>query len=148
MMEHPIGEMMQSTMASIKDMVDVNTVVGDPVVAATGATIIPVSKVCFGYVTGGGDLPCEEKNKLHPPLESSAFPFAGGSGAGVSVQPVGFLVVTDKQVKMLPAQTTGAMERMVELLPQLIEELNAKDEKKKNKIFGKTDDELLDGELQ
>lgn len=84
MMEHPIGEMMQSTMASIKDMVDVNTVVGDPVVAATGATIIPVSKVCFGYVTGGGDLPCEEKNKLHPPLESSAFPFAGGSGAGVS----------------------------------------------------------------
>ena len=77
MMEHPIGEMMQSTMASIKDMVDVNTVVGDPVVAATGATIIPVSKVCFGYVTGGGDLPCEEKNKLHPPLESSAFPFAG-----------------------------------------------------------------------
>ena len=77
MMEHPIGEMMQSTMASIKDMVDVNTVVGDPVVAATGATIIPVSKVCFGYVTGGGDLPCEEKNKLHPPLESSAFPFVG-----------------------------------------------------------------------
>ena len=85
MMEHPIREMMQSTMASIKDMVDVNTVVGDPVVAATGATIIPVSKVCFGYVTGGGDLPCEEKNKLHPPLESSAFPFAGGSGVGVSV---------------------------------------------------------------
>lgn len=53
-MEHPIGEMMHSTMNSIKDMVDVNTVVGDPVVAATGATIIPVSRVCFGYVTGGG----------------------------------------------------------------------------------------------
>lgn len=50
-MEHPIGEMMHSTMNSIKDMVDVNTVVGDPVVAATGATIIPVSRVCFGYVT-------------------------------------------------------------------------------------------------
>ena len=99
MMEHPIGEMMQSTMASIKDMVDVNTVVGDPVVAATGATIIPVSKVCFGYVTGGGDLPCEEKNKLHPPLESSAFPFAGGSGAGVSAQP---LTVADRMVELLP----------------------------------------------
>ena len=81
-------------------------------------------------------------------MPTDIFPFAGGTGAGVSVQPVGFLVVTDKQVKMLPAQTTGAMERMVELLPQLIEELNAKDEKKKNKIFGKTDDELLDGELQ
>ena len=66
------------------------------------------------------------------------------------MQPVGFLVVTENQVKVLPAQTTGAMERMVELLPQLLEELNAKDEKekKKNKIFGKTDSDLFDGELQ
>ena len=73
MMEHPIGEMMQSTMASIKDMVDVNTVVGDPVVAATGATIIPVSKVCFGYVTGGGDLPCIHRWKAPPsPLRGEA----------------------------------------------------------------------------
>ena len=123
MMEHPIGEMMQSTMASIKDMVDVNTVVGDPVVAATGATIIPVSKVCFGYVTGGGDLPCEEKNKLHPPLESSAFPFAGGSGAGVSVQPVGFLVVSGEEVRMLPAQPLTVADRMVELLPGVVEDM-------------------------
>ena len=147
MMEHPIGEMMQSTMASIKDMVDVNTVVGDPVVAATGATIIPVSKVCFGYVTGGGDLPCEEKNKLHPPLESSAFPFAGGSGAGVSVQPVGFLVVGDGTVKMLPAQTNGAMERVVELLPQLLEDLSQngeQGEKKKARKVYKTEIETFD----
>ena len=105
--QHPIDNMMQTTMESIRGMVDVNTVVGAPVMDQKGTTIIPISKVSFGFVAG-----------------------------------------TDKQVKMLPAQTTGAMERMVELLPQLIEELNAKDEKKKNKIFGKTDDELLDGELQ
>ena len=144
--QHPIDNMMQTTMESIRGMVDVNTVVGAPVMDQKGTTIIPISKVSFGFVAGGGEYAVEDGKQK--PVPTDIFPCAGGTGAGVSVQPVGFLVVTDKQVKMLPAQTTGAMERMVELLPQLIEELNAKDEKKKNKIFGKTDDELLDGELQ
>ena len=144
--QHPIDNMMQTTMESIRGMVDVNTVVGAPVMDQKGTTIIPISKVSFGFVAGGGEYAVEDGKQK--PVPTDIFPFAGGTGAGVSVQPVGFLVVTDKQVKMLPAQTTGAMERMVELLPQLIEELNAKDEKKKNKIFGKTDDELLDGEVQ
>ena len=144
--QHPIDNMMQTTMESIRGMVDVNTVVGAPVMDQKGTTIIPISKVSFGFVAGGGEYAVEDGKQK--PVPTDIFPFAGGTGAGVSVQPVGFLVVTDKQVKMLPAQTTGAMERMVELLPQLIEELNAKDEKKKNKIFGKNDDELLDGELQ
>ena len=144
--QHPIDNMMQTTMESIRGMVDVNTVVGAPVMDQKGTTIIPISKVSFGFVAGGGEYAVEDGKQK--PVPTDIFPFAGGTGAGVSVQPVGFLVVTDKQVKMLPAQTTGAMERMVELLPQLIEELTAKDEKKKNKIFGKTDDELLDGELQ
>ena len=144
--QHPIDNMMQTTMESIRGMVDVNTVVGAPVMDQKGTTIIPISKVSFGFVAGGGEYAVEDGKQK--PVPTDIFPFAGGTGAGVSVQPVGFLVVTDKQVKMLPAQTTGAMERMVELLPQLIEELNAKDEKKQNKIFGKTDDELLDGELQ
>ena len=122
-MEHPIGEMMHSTMNSIKDMVDVNTVVGDPVVAATGATIIPVSRVCFGYVTGGGDLPGSEKSRTHPPMEQGTFPFAGGSGAGVSVQPVGFLVVSGEEVRMLPAQPLTVADRMVELLPGVVEDM-------------------------
>lgn len=148
--QHPIDNMMQTTMESIRSMVDVNTVVGAPVMDQKGTTIIPISKVSFGFVAGGGEYAVEDGKQK--PVPTDIFPFAGGTGAGVSVQPVGFLVVTDKQVKMLPAQTTGAMERMVELLPQLIEELGAKDEKekekKKNKIYGKTDDELLDGELQ
>ena len=144
--QHPIDNMMQTTMESIRGMVDVNTVVGAPVMDQKGTTIIPISKVSFGFVAGGGEYAVEDGKQK--PVPTDIFPFAGGTGAGVSVQPVGFLVVTDTQVKMLPAQTTGALERMVELLPQLIEELNAKDEKKKNKIFGKTDDELLDGELQ
>ncbi|MBE5769189.1 MAG: sporulation protein YtfJ [Clostridiales bacterium] len=118
-MEHPIGELMQTAMASIKDMVDVNTVVGDPVTAAGGTTIIPISKVSFGYVTAGGDLAHQDK---HLPAEAD-FPFAGGSGAGVSVQPVGFLVVTKDGVRMLPAQCPTVADRMVELIPTVMEDV-------------------------
>ena len=120
-MEHPIGTLMQTAMASIKDMVDVNTVIGDPVVASSGATIIPISKVSFGYVTAGGDMAAQDKR--HPLPEHADFPFAGGSGAGVSVQPVGFLVVSGDTVRMLPAQSLTVADRMVELLPGVVEDM-------------------------
>ncbi|MBQ3157396.1 MAG: GerW family sporulation protein [Clostridia bacterium] len=119
MMEHPIGELMQTAMSSIREMVDVNTVIGDPVQTAGGATIIPISKVSFGYVTAGGDLSAQEKQRTSEPVD---FPFAGGSGAGVSVQPVGFLVVQDDSVRMLPATCATVADRMVELIPTVIED--------------------------
>lgn len=120
-MQHPIDNMMQTTLESIRGMVDVNTVVGAPVTGGKGSTIIPISKVSFGFIAGGGEYAAEE-GKSRPGPEDG-FPFAGGTGAGVSVQPVGFLVVDDKSVKVLPAQTSGAMERIVELLPQLLDDL-------------------------
>ena len=120
-MEHPIGELMQTAMASIKDMVDVNTVIGEPVQASGGATIIPLRKVSFGYVTAGGDLSTQEKAK-HA-AEPVDFPFAGGSGAGVSVQPVGFLVVQDGSVRMLPATCATVADRVVELIPTVMEDV-------------------------
>lgn len=120
-MEHPIGSLMQTAMASIKDMVDVNTVIGDPVVTQSGSTIIPISRVSFGYVTAGGDI--GKGDKRSAPLQDSAFPFAGGSGAGVSVQPVGFLVVMGDSVRMLPAQSLSVADRMVELLPGVVEDV-------------------------
>lgn len=120
-MEHPIGELMQTAMSSIKDMVDVNTVIGDPVVATSGATIIPISKVSFGYVTAGGDM--AQLDKKAPPLNQQDFPFVGGSGAGVSVQPVGFLVVSGDSVRMLPAQSLTVADRMVELIPGVVEDV-------------------------
>ena len=120
-MEHPIGTLMQTAMASIKDMVDVNTVIGEPVVASSGATIIPISKVSFGYVTAGGDMAAQDKR--HPLPEHAEFPFAGGSGAGVSVQPVGFLVVSGDTVRMLPAQSLTVADRMVELIPGVVEDV-------------------------
>ncbi len=119
MMEHPIGELMQTAMSSIREMVDVNTVIGDPVQTAGGATIIPISKVSFGYVTAGGDLSAQEKQRTPDPVD---FPFAGGSGAGVSVQPVGFLVVQGDSVRMLPATCATVADRVVELIPTVIED--------------------------
>ena len=120
MEKHPIENIMSTTMENIRDMVDVDTVIGEAIVTADGSTVIPVSKVSFGFVAGGG----EYERQCKPREENERMPFAGGTGAGVSVQPVGFLVVSPEGVKMLPAQTNGAVERVVELLPQLIEELN------------------------
>ena len=128
-MEHPIGELMQTAMASIKDMVDVNTVVGEPIAAGNGSTIIPISKVSFGFVAGGG-----EYDAAHQTVPES-LPFAGGSGAGVSVQPVGFLVVGEDGVKMLPAQHLTAWERAVNCAPQLMEDIRA--------LFGKKAENAL-----
>ena len=116
-MEHPIGQLMQTAMASIKDMVDVNTVVGEPIAAGNGSTIIPISKVSFGFVAGGG-----EYDAAHQTVPES-LPFAGGSGAGVSVQPVGFLVVQDGCVRMLPATCATVADRMVELIPTVMEDV-------------------------
>lgn len=124
-MEHPIGSLMQTTLENIKDMVDVNTVIGEPIPAAGGATIIPVSKVSFGFLSGGGEY---DSAKLPANMN---LPFAGGSGAGVSVQPVGFLVVNEESVRVLPAQWTGALDRAFNAAPQLMEDIQALLSKKK-----------------
>lgn len=117
-MEHPIAEMMQTTLENIKAMVDVNTVIGHAIATPSGATVIPFSKVSFGFATGGGDY---DAHREQAPL--AALPFAGGSGAGVSVQPVGFLVIQEEGVRLLPAQNKTALERAVGCAPQLMEDL-------------------------
>jgi len=145
MQQHPIDTMMQTTMEHIRSMVDVNTVVGTPVNGTHNTTIIPISKVSFGFIAGGGEYAVEDHRSRAVSTEN--FPFAGGTGAGVSVQPVGFLVVDGDAVKMLPAQTNGAMERVVELLPQLLEDLSQNGEKKgrttEKKVY-KTEVETID----
>ena len=113
---HPIENIMRTTMESLTQMIDVNTVVGDPVAAGDGATIIPVSRVSFGFASGGGEYgaPVAEKR-----------PFAGGAGAGASVHPIGFLVVGDGCVRMLPACAHTTLDRLVELAPQILREIRA-----------------------
>ena len=113
--KHPIENIMSATMESIRDMVDVNTVIGDAVTTADGATVIPISRVSFGFASGGGEYGQEKGvEKL---------PFAGGTGAGVSVSPVGFLVLSDGGVRLLPAEQATPIDRAIELLPQIMNEV-------------------------
>ena len=109
-------------MENIKDMVDVNTVIGDPVATQDGSTIIPISRVCFGFVAGGGEYGSDER-KGPEGVPGESLPFAGGSGAGVSVHPMGFLVVGNGQVKLLSANYITPFDRVMELAPQVISDL-------------------------
>ncbi len=96
--EHPIEGLMKTTMNSLKEMVDVNTIVGDAVHAADGSVIIPVSKISFGFASGGSEF---NRDKDKNNMTENKLPFGGGSGAGVSVSPVGFIVVGNEQIKLL-----------------------------------------------
>lgn len=98
MTDHPIEGLMKTTMNSLKEMVDVNTIIGDPVQSPDGLVIIPVSKISFGFASGGTEF---NKNSDKDDQNSKEFPFGGGSGAGVSVQPVGFIVAGNNQIKLL-----------------------------------------------
>jgi sporulation protein YtfJ len=115
---HPIENIMQTAMAEIKDMVDVNTIVGDPIISTDGATIIPVSKVSFGFVAGGG----EYGTKANPQEAQSQNPFAGGASSGISICPVGFLVVNENEVQLLSVGGKQMLEKVFETVPKIITE--------------------------
>lgn len=118
MSEHPIQGLMKTAMESLKDMVDVNTVVGDPVESQDGAVIVPVSRVAFGFAAGGSEF--EPSTREH---QGEGHPFGGGSGAGVSVQPVGFLVVSKDQIKMLPVDGGQPINRIIDMAPQILDKI-------------------------
>ena len=134
MAEHPIDNIMKTTMENLKEMIDVNTIVGDAVETAVGTVIVPISKVSFGFVAGGGeykeDPTTKKSNNMssNNPVsgdEKNDMPFAGGSGAGVSVNPIAFLVVGEDKIKLLPVQYNSTVDRVVELIPTVVEELQA-----------------------
>lgn len=112
---HPIGDLTEATLTKIKEMVDVNTVVGTPITTPDGITLIPVSKVTFGFASGGSDIPKTERAA-----------FGGGNGAGVKIDPVGFLCITDGVVKMItitsPASST--VDRLVEQIPDVLDKVD------------------------
>ena len=116
--KHPIEGLMTTTLESIRDMIDVNTVVGEPIAAGDGATIIPISRVSFGFVAGGGEMKLAS-TAAQPPEP----PFAGGAGAGVTVQPLGFLVTGPDGVRLMPAQCYQPIDRIIELIPQVVAEM-------------------------
>lgn len=113
--------MMTSSMGKIRDMIDVNTVIGDPITTPDGVTIIPVTKVSIGYGAGGSDF----ATKNYPANRDNAF--GGGAGAGVNITPVAFLIVRGESVRMLPVAepASTSMDRLIEQLPDLLDRAEA-----------------------
>ena len=122
---HPINNLMATSMEKIRELVDVNTIIGEPITSPDGTIIIPVSKVSFGFVSGGSDLPSASKDI-----------FAGGSGAGITIKPMAFIIVQrDGEVKMLELGVGGesTLEGIISGAPELIAKVKA--------IFSKKNDE-------
>ena len=124
-MSQKLPQMLENTMTKIREMVDSNAVVGDPIVTADGVTIIPISKISVGFGGGGSDFATKNAN-------SDAF--GGGVGGGVKVTPIAFLVVKDGNCKMvpvaIPANTTA--DRLVELIPDTLDKISAFFESRKD----------------
>ena len=118
MAEHPIQGLMNVTMEKIHQMVDSNTIIGKPITTDDGTTILPVSKVSFGFASGGTDF--DGKNAANKDL------FGGGSGAGVNIQPVAFLVVKDGCVRTIQlTDGSSSIDRAINMLPELVDKLAA-----------------------
>ncbi len=120
--KNTIAELMTATMSKIRDMVDVNTIVGDAITTADGTTIIPVSKLSLGFGSGGSEFGAEKN-------------FGGGSGAGIKVNPIAFLVVTEHNVRLLPVagQPETTMDKVLDLIPKITKQVENFLEKRKAK---------------
>lgn len=131
MAEHPIQGLMQTAMENIKEMVDVNTIVGDPVETPDGTVIMPISKVGFGFAAGGSEFQVD-RSREHAggsggktgEQASVALPFGGGSGGGVSITPIAFLVVGVQGIKIVPLDNnTHIYEKIIDLAPQVVDKI-------------------------
>lgn len=125
---HPIEILMETAMNSIKDMVDVNTIIGEPIETKNGMVIIPISKVSFGFAAGGsefkGETIDEYKKKDKEEEVQYRLPFGGGSGAGISINPVAFVIVSKDSIKVLPIEHTSAIDKLMDYVPDLMEKAN------------------------
>jgi len=147
---YPIDELMKTAMESIRDMVDVNTIVGDAVQTADDTVIIPVSRVTFGFAAGGGDYQGQRDSRSDS--DKDGFPFAGGSGAGVKIHPVAFLVVgKNNAIKLLPVEHNTTLDRVMDFISSMLDKIapmvmnkkeeeeernkNTKEEKKQQEPF-------------
>lgn len=126
-MQHPIENIMQSSMTQLKNIVDVNTVVGKPVAAGGDAIVMPVSKVSLGFLSGGGEYgassmsaPVKRSSDMMD-KETGAYPFAGAAAAGMSLVPMGFLYVNGTTVRLISTGHTTPMERVFDIMPQLVQ---------------------------
>ena len=118
MAEHPIQDLMNVTMDKIRQMADSNTIIGKPIKTDDGTTILPVSRISFGFASAGTDF--DGKNAANKDL------FGGGSGAGVNIQPVAFLVVKDGCVRTIQlSDSSNTVDRALTMIPELVEKVSA-----------------------
>lgn len=127
MAEHPIEGLMLTAMNSIKDMIDVDTIIGEPIQAPNNIVVIPISKVSFGFAAGGSEFKGETVNAYNRKEKDEQIqyrlPFGGGAGAGVSLSPVAFLVVQGDMVKLLPVNHSTSLDKLLDYIPDLFEKV-------------------------
>ena len=126
MSNHPINNLMETAMQSIKDMVDVNTIIGEAVEAKDGTIIVPISKVSFGFGAGGSDF--GQKG-----ISSGDSNFGGGSGGGATIEPVAFMVVGKEQIKLMPVEKNASpVEEIIDSVPTILDKIVNLFKKKKS----------------
>ena len=128
MSEHPIEGLMMTAMNSIQDMIDVNTIIGEPIETSNNIVIIPISKVSFGFAAGGsefrGETIDEYTKKDKEEQVQYRLPFGGGSGAGVTINPIAFLVIQSDNVKLMPVNYSSSLDKLLDYIPDLMEKTN------------------------
>lgn len=113
MKEIPVNKIMESTLDKMRDMVDVSTIIGEPVVTGN-TTLIPVSKVSYGFTSGGTDLPSKQNAEL----------FGGAGGGGISITPVAFIVIENGKCRMMQINNyTSSADRAIAMIPELVDKL-------------------------
>ena len=113
-MAHYLGELTESSMKNLQTLIDSNSVIGKEVITPDGTVILPVSRVSFGFGTGGGDLPATQKEL-----------FGGGTGGGVSITPLAFLIVKNGDVKLLQVQSySNTADRVVGMVPEVVDKVS------------------------
>ena len=146
--EHPIENLMNTAMNSIKDMIDVDTIIGEPISTGIDTLIIPISKVCFGFAAGGSEFKGETINEYSKREKEEQvqyrLPFGGGSGAGVKIEPVAFLVVSNGIVKLLPVTHDSYIDKLIDYVPDLLDKSGnlIKGMKDKNKCIEKLKEKI------
>jgi len=142
---HPIENILNITMSELKEMADVNTIVGKPFVTPEGQTIIPISKISLGFVSGGGEYGCSEElaSRKTESVQQEKFPFAGGSGAGITIRPVAFVITGTEPPRLLNVTNRDLADKILEHIPDMVCEISRmfkKEENEEEHKFGEESD--------
>ena len=128
MSEHPIEGLMTTAMNSIQDMIDVNTIIGEPIETSNNIVIIPISKVSFGFAAGGSEFKGETVDEYRKREKEEEvqyrLPFGGGAGAGVTINPVAFLVIQGENVNLMPVNYSSSIDKLLDYIPDLLDKTN------------------------